>query len=428
MVLLDGAGQLVEEVPRLREELSAGFWEVPDDAAEPEVVEHQPLARQVFQQVLNALAVVDRVHERRGEVAVHVERERRQREHVRRDPTHLRAHGPDHLRVLGDLDVGEVLGRPRVRPLVEQARRDVVPAIGVRHDLVAVRARLGHLLLTAVEVADVRLHVDHLLAVEDRLQMEDAVGRRVVRSDVEEHRVRLGVTVVVLERVRVLRERGDLRAIPVVVHRQRVALPRLWKEDPAEVGVVVVLDPDQVVRLPLVPVRRAEHRFARLRDRTVLVRGDDDADLLGRVVELLQVVDRFVSVLVLLSGDEREVVVARLRLQRREGLLDRVRPDHEAGRVQVVVAVDDEVAEQHLQLVGGALGDSVRLCGVWCFEAHGESAKLYRMTSSSSSIWSASVSTSSSFSRSENSSSSYGFTVTGAASPFAMRSWSLTTP
>jgi len=51
-------------------------------------------------------------------------------------------------------------------------------------------------------------------------------------------------------------------------------------------------------------------------------------------------------------------------------------------RVQVVVvAVDDEVAQERLQLVGSALAGAV-IDGVGSFEAHGESAKLYRITSS----------------------------------------------
>ncbi len=69
MVLSEFMGQIVEERSNLLEELLAGFRQVPDDAAEPEVVEHQPLAGQVFEDVLDEFAVAHRVHEDCREVA-----------------------------------------------------------------------------------------------------------------------------------------------------------------------------------------------------------------------------------------------------------------------------------------------------------------------------------------------------------------------
>ena len=198
MEVCESLGQPVDEPSNVFEEIRTRFGEVPNDTAESEIVEHESLAGQIFEDVLDALALLDRVHKRRREIPTDIERVRSDGEHMREDAAEFGGHRPDHLRVFRYLNIGQILGRSRVGPLVEQPRRDVVPAVGVRHDLVAIRAVLAHLLLTAVEVADVGFEVDHLLAVENGLDVEHAVGRRVVRADVEEHRLAVALGFLIL--------------------------------------------------------------------------------------------------------------------------------------------------------------------------------------------------------------------------------------
>jgi len=76
------------------------------------------------------------------------------------------------------------------------------------------------------------------------------------------------------------------------------------------VGTPRTADPDEVVRLPCVPLGGVVHRFGRLVPRVVFRRWNDDAHLLCRVVELPEVVDALVAVLV--SDDERLAVQVRL--------------------------------------------------------------------------------------------------------------------
>ena len=71
------------------------------------------------------------------------------------------------------------------RHLVGEARQPV-DAVDQRGDL-RVRAELGELLVAAVHVADDRVGGDHALAVEAHDEAQRAVGRRVLRPEVEDH-------------------------------------------------------------------------------------------------------------------------------------------------------------------------------------------------------------------------------------------------
>ncbi|ODR80418.1 hypothetical protein BG842_11115 [Haladaptatus sp. W1] len=373
VILLHRRREAVDEIERLVEELPPRLRNVPDDPAEAEVVVHHALAGQVLQDVLDDFAVPERVLEDGGEVAVHVEREGPEREEVAGHAREFDAERPEDLSVLRHVDVREVLGRPRVRPLVGHVR-GVIPAVGVRHDFVPVFSRLRHLLLAAVEVADVGANVQHLLAVEDGFDVEDAVGRRVVRPDVEKHRVGVVRVLVVFYRVSVGLQRDDLRTVLVVVEGKRVALPRLRKENPAQVGVPLVLDTHEVVGLTLVPLRGSVDGFRGLAHGRVGRRGDDDTHLLGWVGVLFQVIDALEAVLVLLGRQTREVVEPGLVPERRQGGLHFVGPNDESRRVQVVVAADGEVAEEFGQFV--RLQFLHRRKAFFSLRTHGESTQL----------------------------------------------------
>ena len=71
------------------------------------------------------------------------------------------------------------------RPLAEQ-RADVLERVDLADDLVVVGV-LAQLLDAAVEVAEDRVEVDDLLAVELEHDPQHAVGRRVLRAHVDEH-------------------------------------------------------------------------------------------------------------------------------------------------------------------------------------------------------------------------------------------------
>jgi len=125
-----------------------------------------------------------------------------------------------------------------------------------------------------------------------------------------------------------------------------------------------------------VPIGRPVDRFRGLADRLLAGGRDDDAEFVGRVVVLLQVVDALEAVGVLLGRETGEVVEAGLVLQRLEHVLDRVGAHDDALGVTVGLTVEDVVAQQ---LLDGVCVHALRLrdwrvgFGV---RAHGESAQL----------------------------------------------------
>ena len=91
----------------------------------------------------------------------------------------------DPGRPLGHLHAEHVLDREHDAELGGE-RAEPVVAVG-QHDDLAVVAHLEELLDAAVHVADDRLAGHDALAVERQPQPQDAVGRRVLRPDVEHH-------------------------------------------------------------------------------------------------------------------------------------------------------------------------------------------------------------------------------------------------
>ena len=97
----------------------------------------------------------------------------------------------------GTGDIEQLLVGHDRRPLVEQAA-DVFERVDLADRLVVVGV-LAQLLDAAMEIAEHRVEVDDLLAVELEDDPQDAVGRRVLRAHVDEHlavaeRVELGLT------------------------------------------------------------------------------------------------------------------------------------------------------------------------------------------------------------------------------------------
>ena len=167
--------------------------EVAVDAADPEVVEQHPLAGQRREHVDDVVALDERPQDRRQ--AAQVERHPAQEERVARDAVELGRQNPDVFRPPGDLDVHQLLERHHRGPLGEQ-RADVLERIRVADRLVVVGV-LAQLLDAAMEVAQDRVEVHDLLAVELEDHPQHAVRGRMLRPHVDEHlavaeRVELG--------------------------------------------------------------------------------------------------------------------------------------------------------------------------------------------------------------------------------------------
>ena len=106
-----------------------------------------------------------------------------------RHPVQLGHQHADPHRPLGDVvvDAEQLLGGHREHQLVEE-RAEVVHAGDVRAAL-HVRQLLAGLLHAGVQVADDRLAPQHRLALQLEHQAQHAVGRRVLRTHVDDHRL-----------------------------------------------------------------------------------------------------------------------------------------------------------------------------------------------------------------------------------------------
>ena len=198
LVLVEQGVAGVDLLGRLRHPVAQAAHElvvqVAVDATDPEVVEEHPLAGQRRQHVDDLVALDERPQDRRQ--AAEVERHPAEEEGVAGDPVELGREDADVLGPARDLDVHQLLEGEDRRPLVEQ-RADVLERVRVADGLVVVGV-LAQLLDAAMEVAEDRIEVDHLLAVELEDHPQHAVGRGMLRPHVDEHlavaeRVELGL-------------------------------------------------------------------------------------------------------------------------------------------------------------------------------------------------------------------------------------------
>ena len=153
------------------------------DAADAVEVGVEAPAGRRFDQVEDVLAVAEAVERgrQRADLQAHLAEEQQEG----RNPAQLGEDGPDVLRTGRGVHAHQVLGRVDERHFVGEARQPV-DAVDQRGDL-RVRPELGELLVAAMHVADHRVGGDHALAVEAHHQTERAVGRRMLRSEVEDH-------------------------------------------------------------------------------------------------------------------------------------------------------------------------------------------------------------------------------------------------
>ena len=157
--------------------------EVGLESADP--VEHvvHPAAGDLLHDGLQLLALAERVEDR-GDGA-ELQRVRADEHQVVEHPVQLGEQGARPHRPLGHLHAEHLLDPEDHAELVGERGEPVVP---VREDEdLPVVADLEELLGAAVHVADDRLGPQDALPVEDDAQSQHAVGRRVLRTDVEGH-------------------------------------------------------------------------------------------------------------------------------------------------------------------------------------------------------------------------------------------------
>ena len=155
---------------------------VPGDTAGTEVGIHQPVAGDLLEEVEQVLALAEGVGERRTEDA-QVGAEGAEEHEVAANAVELRQDDADVLGPLRRHQARQLLNGLHVAELGVELRQ-VLGAVLVADGLPVVHV-LGQLLGAAVHVSDVRDEVDDLFAVDDQHHAEDAVGRRVLRSDVD---------------------------------------------------------------------------------------------------------------------------------------------------------------------------------------------------------------------------------------------------
>ncbi len=185
---------LVQEL-QLRLELARGVAQPAPEAAhelvvevavhpaDAEVVEEHPLAGDAGQHLDDLVALDEAPQDRRQ--AAEVEGHPADEHDVAHDPVQLAGEDPDVLGPPRHLDVEELLERHDRRPLHEQGAH-VLERVRIADRLVVVGV-LAELLHPAMEVAEDRIEVDDLLAVDLEDDPEDAVGRWVLGPDVDEH-------------------------------------------------------------------------------------------------------------------------------------------------------------------------------------------------------------------------------------------------
>ena len=130
---------------------------------------------------------------------------------------------------------------------------------------------LGGLFKAGVEVADIGRAVDDSLAVQLQHDPQDAMGRRVLGSHVDDHHVvptaepgrhvrfarRCGQDLIAdVGQGRFVRIDGELHRLIAqgIVLAERVALPIVGQENAAQLWVALELHAEEVVGFPLVPI------------------------------------------------------------------------------------------------------------------------------------------------------------------------------
>ncbi len=180
VVFLENWIEMIEVRERL---LAPSGRQVPRHAADSHVVEREPRAAQLLDQIVDHLALANRMRERRHRADIH--RHRAHREQMRRDSIELRRDHATVLAAMRHFDSRELLAR-HAPTLVGEHRAHVIDAIGVRHEAV-VADLFRNFLDRPMQVADVGDRLAHHLAVGPHHEAQHPVRRRMLRAHVERH-------------------------------------------------------------------------------------------------------------------------------------------------------------------------------------------------------------------------------------------------
>ena len=192
-------------------------------------------------------------------------------------------HHADHVHAIRHGDPGQFFHRQHVRHLVDAAA-EVFNTVGIR-DVAVPGLTLAHLLGAAVVITDVRYAVDDLFAIQLQNNTECTVGRRVVRTEVEEHEVlvvgaALHAPLFRFEgqrfHLQILLGFGQLKRIEFgsarrIVFTQRVAFPGRRHHDAAQIRVAIEGHAKHFPGFTLIPVGVGE-QFGESRQMQIVFR------------------------------------------------------------------------------------------------------------------------------------------------------------
>ena len=168
-------------------------------AANPDVIVQHPCAAHPFKQPLDMFAVAHEPQKRR--VRANVQRVRADSQEVRGNPVQFSHQHADVFHPFRNLVFNAQHPFHAHRPHVFAVHGShVVHAVHKRDGLV-VGQRFGVFFKAAVQVADVRHHINHGFAIGHHFQPQHAVRGRVLRANVDDHLLRTQVSGVVLARL-----------------------------------------------------------------------------------------------------------------------------------------------------------------------------------------------------------------------------------
>ena len=161
---------------------SPTLGQVEGHPADAVVVEGQSCAAQLFEQIVDRLALAQGMGQRRG--GADVRGHGTDGDEVVRNAAQLARDGADVLRARGRLDAQQALDGQRIA-FVGEHRGQVVDAVGEGH-IPWVGHHFADLFQPAVQVADVRHRAPNDLAVGLRDEIDDPVGGRVLRPKIDD--------------------------------------------------------------------------------------------------------------------------------------------------------------------------------------------------------------------------------------------------
>src|SRR5215813_7660496 len=190
-VLHDQPVVLIQPPPHIRDEVSDRFvpalWQVLRHAADAEPTRVHAPAAHGLDDVEDALAVGEHIEHRRERSDVL--REGTVPDQVAGQSKELRHHDANHLHAVWDFDPGELLYRQDIGQVVHHSA-EVIHAVGVGKVGVP-RLALAHLFGPAMVIADVRHDVHYLFAAELEREAQHAMRARMLRPQIEEHKIRV---------------------------------------------------------------------------------------------------------------------------------------------------------------------------------------------------------------------------------------------